>query len=57
MFNQLVHTDKIIRNDNNFVVDENIYKKDDYIFYDDESLLEETSINLTEGEYLWGKGN
>jgi len=52
MCDQLVHTDKIkLSADSNFVVDENIYRKEDYIFYDDEIL------NEYEGEYLWDSGN
>ena len=43
--------------ESDYVIDYNIYKKDDFIFYDDERLLEETPINCTEEEYLWDRNS
>jgi len=34
--------------DSNFVVDENIYRNDDFIFYDDERLEDEEPIDNCE---------
>jgi len=40
------------------IVDENIYRNEDFIFYDDESLLQEEIINDYEGGIdLWVKDN
>ena len=39
--------------DSNFVVDENIYRNEDFIFYDDERLDDEEPIdNYEGGEFL-----
>jgi len=49
MYNQFTHTDK----KNNYdLLDENIYLEDDYIFYDDPILKEDTTIDVIDEEII-----